>query len=413
MADQPEQKNSPPDKGDGKDQDKGKGDKSAKPDEHAPPRARWPWIVGGIVVVGFVVLVLVLLFWPRSVVKTDDAYVSVHFAVVAPRVGGQVVAVTVDDNQSVRAGRLLIEIDPAPYRAQLAQALATLAQDRAQIGQTEAQVRRQPDLIRQSEAQVASADAALLVSRPNARRYLDLAKTGAGSQQQRQQTLAQLRQDEATRRQALANLGAVRRQLDALRADRTSAEARVQGDEAAVRLARLNLSYTRVFAPIDGTVDQRSVQVGNFVAPGAPVMTIVPLHDVFILANYRELALRHMAPGQRVRIHLDAYDVWLDGFVQSIPASTGAVYSPLPPTNATGNFTKIVQRLPVKIIVAPNQPLARLLRTGMSVETWVDTERRNVVADVNAGAAPERPVGQPPRSSAPAPASSSATAPRP
>ncbi|WP_419827491.1 HlyD family secretion protein [Sphingomonas sp.] len=349
-------------------------------DRDHPAKARWPWFVGGAIVFLFIVVVLLLIFWPRSRVKTDDAYVTAHYAMVAPRVAGQIARVLVEDNQTVRRGQLLAEIDPATFRAQLDQALATRAQDLAQVEQAAAQVGRQPALIRQARAQVAASDAALALSHANAARYTNLSETGAGSVQQRQQAVAQLRQDEAGREQAQANLVAARRQLDALRADQASARARLDGDDASIRQARLNLGYTRITAPIDGTVDQRSVQVGNYAAPGAALMVLVPLHDVYIAANYRELALRHVRPGQPVRIHVDAYDIWLNGFVQSLPPSSGAAYSPIPPNNATGNFTKIVQRLPVKIVVAPNQPLARLLRVGMSVETWVDTGLHDVVA---------------------------------
>jgi len=130
------------------------------------------------------------------------------------------------------------------------------------------------------------------------------------------------------------------------------------------------------------------VEAGNFVAPGTALMTVVPLDRLYIMANYRELALRHMAPGQPVDIHLDAYDVMLLGHVASLPPATGATFSPIPPNNATGNFTKIVQRLPVKIVVAPNQPLARLLRAGMSVETTVHTGLADVVGAQ--AAAPDR-----------------------
>ncbi|GLU24697.1 hypothetical protein SLE2022_405980 [Rubroshorea leprosula] len=319
--------------GDGKGDDKAEEDR--RKDEEHPAKAWWPWFVGGAVVLVFVVVVLLLIFWPRSRVKTDDAYVTAHYAMVAPRVSGQVARVLVEDNQAVRRGQLLVEIDPADYRAALDQALAALAQDRAQTDQARAQVSRQPALIDQANAQVAAADAALDLSRANAARYANLAATGAGSQQQRQQYQAQLRQDEAQRKQAQANLVAARRQLDALDADTASARAKVDADEAAVRQARLNLGYTRIVAPIDGTVDQRSVQVGNYTAPGAAMMTLVPLHDVYIEANYRELALRHMAPGQHVRVHVDSYDIWLDGFVQSLPPSSGAAYSPIPPNNAT------------------------------------------------------------------------------
>ena len=133
-------------------------------------------------------------------------------------------------------------------------------------------------------------------------------------------------------------------------------------------------------APLDGTIAERSVQVGNFVAPGGPLLAVVPLDAAYIQANYREVELRHMLPGQYVRIHLDAYDIDVDGVVDSIPPASGASFSPIQPNNATGNFTKIVQRLPVKITVRPGQDLAKLLRIGFSVETTVETGLADVAA---------------------------------
>jgi membrane fusion protein, multidrug efflux system len=341
---------------------------------------RWPWILAGGIVAVFIVIVLLIILLPHARVKTNDAYVTAHFAMVAPRISGQVASVAVDDNQMVQAGDLLVTIDDRDYRAALDRAEATLAADRAQVDQASAQVARQPSLIAQADAQVYAARAKLTLSKSDAQRFANLARSGAGTMQQHQQADAMLQQDQASLRQAEADLSAATHQLDALKADRTTASAKVQSDAAAVEQARLNLSYTRITAPITGTVDQRAVQVGNFVSPGAAMMIVVPLHQVYIEANYRELSLRHMAPGQHVRIHVDAYDIWLDGVVQSLPAASGAALSPIPPNNATGNFTKIVQRLPVKIVVAPHQPAAGLLRVGMSVETVVDTHLQDVVA---------------------------------
>ncbi len=357
------------------------GEKTApQPAKPEKPTARWPWFVAGAVVLVFIVVVLLIIFLPQRRVTTNDAYVTAHFATVAPRISGQVVSIVVGDNQTVRAGQLVATIDDRDYRTAFDQSEAALAIDLARVDQARAQVARQPSLIRQCEAQVAAAAAKLGLSEADAARFSNLAKTGAGTFQQHQQADATLRQDHAALVSAQADLSAARHQLDALRADQSAATAKVQQDHAQLEQARLNLSYTRILAPIDGLIDQRNVQVGDFVGPGTPMMITVPLTQVYILANYRELSLRHMRPGQRVRIHVDAYDIDLSGVVDSLPPASGAAYSPIPPTNASGNFTKIVQRLPVKIVLSPNQPLARLLRVGMSAETTVDTNLDNVVA---------------------------------
>jgi membrane fusion protein, multidrug efflux system len=197
--------------------------------------------------------------------------------------------------------------------------------------------------------------------------------------QEHQQADSTLQQGQASLDSAEASLAAARRQLDVLNAERSASEAAVRADEAQLEQAKLNLSYTQVRAPIDGMVGERSVQVGNYVSPGTTLMTVVPLDQVYIEANYREVALLHVHSGQPVTIHLDAYNIDLKGTVDSVPPASGATFAPIAPNNATGNFTKIVQRLPVKIVVTPGQPLVKLLRVGLSVETTINTGLENVV----------------------------------
>jgi len=341
----------------------------------------WPWIVGGATVPIFTAIVFYIIFFPHAHQTTDDAYVTAHFATVAPRVPGQVTRVLVEDNQPVRAGQLLVTIDERDYRAALDQALAGLAADQAQVAEAAAEVRRQPPIIVQAESQVSSATAKLSLSRTDAQRYANLAVTGAGTAQQAQQASVTRDQDLASLASAQAERAAQVLQLEALQASLATATAKMAADEAQVAQARLNLSYTTIVAPIDGVVDQRNVQVGNYLAPGTPVMVVVPLNGIYVLANYREPALRHMRPGQHARIHVDAYNIDLDGVVNSLPGASGASFSPIPPNNATGNFTKIVQRLPVKIVFVPDQRLVQLVRVGMSVETTVDTRLEDVVAE--------------------------------
>jgi membrane fusion protein (multidrug efflux system) len=348
-------------------------------DTSPAPLPRWPFVLVGLVVAIFAAVVLYIIFRPRPDVWTDDAYVTVHYATIAPRISGQVVTVPVDDNDTVRAGQVLATLDPRDNQTGVASAEAALARDMAQLGEASANVARQPSIIEEQQSAVASAQATLAFAQANARRYGNLAVTGAGTMQEHQQADTALQQDQASLDSSQAALDAARRQLDVLTAQRSAAEATVRLDQAQLDQARLNLSYTQILAPIDGAVGERSVQVGNYVSPGTTLMTVVPLAQVYIEANYREVALLHVRSGQPVTIHLDAYNIDLRGTVDSVPPASGTSFAPIAPNNATGNFTKIVQRLPVKIVVASGQPLAKLLRVGLSVETTIHTGLEDVV----------------------------------
>ena len=368
--------NKPPED-DGKKDDK---QQEKQDDEKEAPARRplWPILLALLVVVAFVAIVLAIELTPTPDVWTDDAYVQVHYASVAPRIAGQVVAVAADDNDHVEASQLLVQLDDRDQRVSLASAEATLARDHAEFQDALANVGRQPSVIEQQSSQEASLEAQLGLARANRTRYRNLASTGAGTEQSRQSAEADTAQLEAQLAGARASTEAARHQLDVLRARADADRAQIRGDEAQVRQAQLTLSYTRILAPLAGTVTERSVQVGDYVSPGGVLMSLVPLDRLYIVANYRELALRHVLPGQHVRIHVDAYNFDLDGVVQGIPPASGTIFSPVPSENATGNFTKIVQRLPLKILVTPGQDLARLLRAGLSVETTIDTGLANV-----------------------------------
>jgi membrane fusion protein (multidrug efflux system) len=350
-------------------------------DELLAPRPRWPLYLVGLVVALFTAMVLFIIFRPRPDIRTSDAYVMVHYAAIAPRISGQIATVPVDDNDVVEAGQVLATLDPRDNEAALASAEAAVASDRSQLDEISATVSRQPSIIKEQQAAVASARAKLAFAQDNARRFGNLATTGAGSMQEHQQADTTLAQDQASLDSAEASLDAARKQLDVFRARKSATEATVKADEARLEQARLNLSYTQVRAPIDGMIGERSVQVGNYVGPGTTLMTVVPLDQVYIEANYREVDLLHVRGGQPVTIHVDAYDIDLKGTVVSVPAASGAAFAPIAPNNATGNFTKIVQRLPVKIVVTPGQPLAKLLRVGLSVETTIHTGLEDIVGE--------------------------------
>jgi membrane fusion protein, multidrug efflux system len=355
-------------------------DRTAQEADKSPaPLPRWPFIVIGLVVTIFAAVLLSIIFRPRADVRTDDAYVMVHYATIAPRISGQVATVAVDDNDIVRTGQVLATLDPRDNATALASAEAAVARNRSQLDQISATVSRHPLIVEEQQAAVASARAKLAFAQADSRRFGNLATTGAGTMREHQEADSTLAQGQALLDSAEASLAAARRQLDVLEAQRSAAEAAVKADEAQLEQAKLNLSYTLIRAPIDGIVGERSVQVGNYVGPGTTLMTIVPLDEVYIEANYLEVDLLHVRSGQPVTIHVDAYDIDLKGTVDSVPPASGAAFAPIAPNNATGNFTKIVQRLPVKIVVTPGQPLAKLLRVGLSVETAIHTGLEDVV----------------------------------
>jgi membrane fusion protein (multidrug efflux system) len=338
-----------------------------------PPHVRWPLALAFAVVIVFAGAMLFVVFRPGPVAYTDDAYVAAHYATIAPRISGQISSVEVDDNQRVSAGQVLAVVDDRDYRVAVAAAEAQLERDRAQVDDAQAAIDRQPSVVRQSTAQLNATAAELVFAQANQQRYSALATTGAGTQQDHQRADAAFRQAAAAVAGNKASEEAAQRQIPIQEAELRAAQALVRADEARLEQARLNLSYTRVVAPIGGTIAQRAVQVGNFVSPGTALMAVVPTAQIYIEANYREVLLRHMLPGQHARIHVDAYDLDIAGVVDGLPPASGAAFAPIEPNNATGNFTKIVQRLPVKIIVSPGQKLADLLRIGLSVETYVDT----------------------------------------
>jgi membrane fusion protein (multidrug efflux system) len=353
--------------------------KEQEADKLAAPLPRRAFVLAGLVVAIFAAVILYIIFGSRPDVRTADAYVMVHYATIAPRISGRIASVAVDDNDVVKTGQVLATLDPRDNETALAFAETAVARDRSKLDEISATVSRQPSIIEEQQAAVASARAKLAFAQADARRYGNLATTGAGTMREHQQADSTLQQGQASLDSAEASLDAARRQLDVLKAQRAAAEAVVKSDEAQLEQARLNLSYTQIRAPIDGMVGERSVQVGNYVAPGTTLMTLVPLDQVYIEANYLEVDLLHVRSGQLVTIHVDAYDIDLNGTVDSVPPASGAVFAPIAPNNATGNFTKIVQRLPVKIVVTPGQPLAKLLRVGLSVETTIHTGGEDVV----------------------------------
>ncbi|WP_422777702.1 HlyD family secretion protein [Pseudomonas mediterranea] len=303
-----------------------------------------------------------------STQSTDDAYVLADFTTVAPQVSGTIETVLVEDNQPVKKGDLLAVIDDRDFIATVNVAKAQVASAQAGIANLEARLIQQQTVIRQAQAAVAADDAALKLAKVNHARYRNLAADGSGTVQAQQQAEEQLSVQQAGLEKSQAGLQAARQQVDILKADLEQARATLAHAQATQAIAELKLSYTRITAPITGTIGEKSVRVGAFVNAGKPLLAIVPLDAVYITANFRETQLARVQTGQTVDIEVDALPgETLTGTVQSLGPASGVSYSAIAPHNATGNFTKIVQRLPVRIRIEPDQPAAAKLRVGMSV----------------------------------------------
>lgn len=302
-----------------------------------------------------------------STQSTDDAYIEADFTLVAPRVGGTVDNVLVEENQHVKKGQLLATIDDRDFVVALKAANATVSGARAQIISLKSHLAQQESVIRQAQAAASAADAAFKLASDNQKRYRNLAKDGSGTVQAMQQAEEQLRIQLADQEKSTAGVQAAKQQVAILKADLEKAWAALAQAQAAQDAADLRLSYTRITAPISGTVGRKSVRTGAFVNVGQPLLAIVPLDAVYITANYRETQLARVRPGQAVDITVDALPgETLKGTVESLGPASGVSYSAVAPHNATGNFTKIVQRLPVRIRVNPGQTMAAKLRVGMS-----------------------------------------------
>ena len=392
-----------------------------------------PWVKGAFVAVVILAAVVWYVFTGR--VSTDDAQVDCHITTMAPQVPGYVVNLLINDNTPVKEGDLLVQIDPRTYEAEVEQAKANLdfaeaqansaniqigltrattthstsgaahqkESDAADYASSQAQLEQSATAnLQVAEANVAAKRATNDRAQADLARYTPLLGTDDVSKYQFDAV-------EATARVAKSDLAAAEQQLSAAqqavliaRANARSAQARVSRSEsqfretkaqeqqvpiaeatyksalaaverakAALQQAELNLAYTHITAPITGQVTQKSVDLGQYVSPGQLLFTIVPLDQVYVTANFKETQLDHVAPGQRVRIHVDTYHQEFEGVVDSIAGAAGSRQALLPPQNATGNFIKVVQRIPVKVLVKPNKNPNLVLRPGMNVEATI------------------------------------------
>lgn len=426
VQEEQQEKHESPGQGSSEDQEEAQPDNTEEK-QKAPPDPRHKRRTLLIGVVAAIVLLVGGFFWwlhARSYETTDDAQVDGHLHPLSSRVDGTVVAVAPEDNQSVKAGDLLVQLDPRDYQVALDQASASFAQAEAQtaIQQPNVPITRSSNTnsletaqatvdnavaslaaaqqdeqstsaqLRQSQANNEKAQTDLKrytrllekqeVAQSDYDQYLATAKAQAASVEQQEASLrssaqrvaeakAQLDQQQSRLRQAVRDAP---RQLQIRQATVASQKASAESSKAQAETARLRLSYTRLFAPVSGIVTQRSAEVGQQISTGQQLLVIVQIDDLWVTANFRETQLKKMHPGQKVALHVDSLGRDFDGFVEAMPAASGDRTSVLPPENATGNFVKIVQRLPVRIRFSSNQPGLDLLRPGMSVEPKVSLQ---------------------------------------
>jgi membrane fusion protein, multidrug efflux system len=312
----------------------------------------------------------------RYIEATDNAYVQGDIAVLGPRIEGDVTAIKVADNQRVHAGDPLILLDPADWRARVAQAVASAAEATAAIETAQRQVAQQQATIDVAQATISQAQAEQTRASADATRSGSLVSGGWASRQSNDQAIADARKANAAVVSAQAQKAAAEQQLAVFQAQVTQATARQQNAAATVQLAENNLAYTVIRAPIDGIVGNRAAELGQHVMPGAQLIAVAPLPDkLYVVANFKETQLRRMRPGMKVQLVPDIDSgAAVVGRVDSLAPATGALFSLLPPENATGNFTKVVQRVPVKIVLDPADAAhAGWLRAGLSVTADVDT----------------------------------------
>ena len=339
-------------------------------------------IVFGVIAIAGAVVLFFYLRYKATHITTDNAYVEGSIHIVSSKVSGTVIAVHVKDNQYVKRGDLLLEIDPADYEVKVKEAEAALLSEKTRLDEINSRIEAVRQQIEEASARLEAAKASLELHRANLsqaeldlRRAEGLYKKEAISKAQydRAKTsydvaVAQVSVAEEQVRQARSALEAQKAILKQTESLRPVQIANIRQKEALLEAARLKHSYTKIYSPADGYITKKSVEPGNLIREGQPLMAVVPLQEVWIVANYKETQLEKVRPGQRVKIKVDTYPgkvFW--GRVDSIMAGTGAVFSLFPPENATGNYVKVVQRIPVKIVLEKGTDPEHILRVGMSV----------------------------------------------
>lgn len=350
---------------------------SVEAPQHRPQKSKKRRILLRIVFGIALIAALAFAYWylfARYSESTDDAYIQADSVTLAPKISGYVAKVLVKDNQWVKAGDPVVQIEDDQYQARLNQASATILADQAAIDQANAEINRQNAQIEQAQAQQRAAKVQLNYSNHEYQRYLPLAASGAENQEK----LAELRR---SRDQAQAdfdaNVAAVKSasaQIQSMHAQIEQAKAQLASAQANRAQSTIDFKGTVIYSPLDGRVGDRAVRVGQYVQPGTRLLTVVPEHDLYLVANFKETQLTHMQPGQPATLHVDAFPSHdFTGVVDSFAPGTGSLFALLPPDNATGNFTKIVQRVPVRIRITDNSEAVKRLLAGMSVTVDVNT----------------------------------------
>ncbi|HEY1663541.1 MAG TPA: HlyD family secretion protein [Verrucomicrobiae bacterium] len=325
-------------------------------------------IVAAVVIIAAVILWLIL----RQYVSTDDAYIDGNVSQISPRVAAQITALHVNDNELVHPGDLLVELDPTDFQVALDQARAQVISAQGKLKQAEAQIDTAKASVIQAQAQINAAQVQFENASKDLKRYQDVDERARSKQQvdnaqtAQKNSEAQLEEAKARKTSADADVSSAEATVNAARGD-------LQTAEANEHRAEVNLSYCKIYAPVEGRVTQRTIAVGAYVAPGQALFMLVD-PNVWVTANFKETQLTYMKPGQPVTIHVDAFPgIKIRGHVDSIQAGSGSRFSILPAENATGNFVKIVQRVPVKIVFDTNGNTnnAPMLSPGLSVEPSV------------------------------------------
>jgi membrane fusion protein, multidrug efflux system len=310
----------------------------------------------------------------QYLVSTDDAYVRADSTTIAPKVAGYLQDVLVKDNERVRTGQVLARIDDRDFKVALDQTTADVAAARATIASKQAQLDVQQAVINAAKATLDVDRAVITFAAQENKRYTDLAATGYGSVQNAQQAQSRNASAEATLTRDQANLTSAEKQVDLLKAEIVQASAALARAQALQHQAELNLGYTTITAPLDGVVGNRTLRVGQFVQAGTQLMSVVPASGAYVVANYKETQLTDVHEGQAVAIAVDMFPGQVvHGHVDSIAPASGQEFALLPPDNATGNFTKVVQRIPVRIALDSGSNNSIELRPGMSVIPIIET----------------------------------------